>query len=58
LEFNFAVTVVVKDDALSRDAGRADLATLLAMHLAEANKDLLWVLSTDVSMIERRDTRP
>jgi hypothetical protein len=47
-EFVYVVHIIVKNDALTREAGRVTLDTMLAERLVRSVGDLPWVLSTDV----------
>jgi len=49
-DFTFHVIVGVKNDAISQDAGRADLAEILRERVEKAIMDLSWV--TDMMITE------
>jgi len=53
VKFTYKVEVEVKNDGLSRDAGRRDLSRILQDRLGEALIDLPWVIR--IYMEEKRD---
>ena len=48
MKFQYEIEIEVKNDGLTRDAGRTDLTAMLKENLAKSVSDLPWVLRTDI----------